>query len=863
MEPKDLDQISSLPKAYDPHAYEQSLYEKWEASGGFSPREGESEPFTVLMPPPNANGNLHLGHALTLAIQDSLVRYQRMQGKAALYLPGADHAGFETQVVYERVLEEKGQSRFDFTADQLRTDIYDFVQNNKSNMEAQVRSLGASCDWTRNSFTLDEHIVKNTYDTFKKLWDDNLIYRGKRIVNYCTHHDTSFSDLEVEYEERSSKLYSIRYPLEDGSGEVVVATTRPETMLGDTAVAVHPDDSRYQEMIGKTIHLPLVERPIPVVADSGVDPEFGTGAVKVTPAHDQLDFEIGERHNLPTISIIDTTGKITDEAPLPYHGLDVLEARKKVIEDLKTSGFLEGGTKHKHSVGICYKCGTTIEPLIRDQWLVHMKPLAEKAATALREGEIAIHPTSKKKVLLDWLENIHDWNISRQIAWGIPIPAFVNASDPEDWIFESDTSQETLHRNGKTYHRDPDVFDTWFSSGQWPFATLHFPDGEDFKRFYPNNLMETGADILFFWVARMIMLGIYRTGEVPFRDVYLHGLVLDENGQKMSKSKGNVIAPQEIQTEYGTDALRVGLISGRSAGANQAFDRSKVIAGRNFANKLWNLTRYSLSKLDEDYQPATPQPLNLADRWILSRLNQVNIDVQKNVESYRLAQAWEQIYSFAWDDFADWYIEANKAESNPDLLVFVLESILKLAHPFTPFATEALWQNLPWREGLLMEESWPKPDSEIDTEALDQFSKLQKLVGEIRTLYAELDLNRQTLYYLDEPMLENNADLIAKLARLEGCEQVSDGRGLPVPGVEVACWLDVDEHTVKRYRKNLQNNLDEASASIESLQARLDNKGYIKNAPKEVVEETKQLLEATLRRSQTLQEQLDRLDTTK
>lgn len=861
MEPQEKPS-KTLDVAYDPKAHETMLYEQWEGAGAFSPQE-EGEPYAVLMPPPNANGNLHLGHALTLTIQDSLVRYHRMKGRAALYLPGADHAGFETQVVYEKTLEAEGKSRFDFTPDQLRKDIYSFVQNNKSHMEAQVRSLGASCDWSRNTFTLDEHIVDGTYATFKKLWDDNLIYRGKRIVNYCTYHDTSFSELEVQYEDRKSKIYSIRYPLEDGSGEVVVATTRPETMLGDTAVAVHPEDARYKDIVGKTIHLPLVERPIPIVADEGVDPEFGTGAVKVTPAHDQLDFEIGARHKLPVISVIDTNGTITDEAPLPYHHLSVDEARKQVIKDLKTGGFLTGSTSYTHSIGTCYKCGTTIEPLVRDQWLISMRPLADKAIASLKNDEISIYPGSKKRVLIDWLENIQDWNISRQIAWGIPIPAFQNANDPDDWIFETDTTQETLHRNNKTYHRDPDVFDTWFSSGQWPFNTLHFPDGEDFSRFYPNSLMETGADILFFWVARMIMLGIYTTGEVPFKDIYLHGLVLDEHGQKMSKSKGNVIAPQDIQDEYGTDALRVGLLAGRSAGANQAFDRSKVIAGRNFANKLWNLTRFTLSKLDQDYSPEKPEAKTLADRWIYARLNQVTHKVERNIANYRLAQAWEQIYSFAWDDFADWYIEASKTDINHDLLVSILESILKLAHPFTPFITEALWQNLPWQDGLLIQKPWVETEKKTDQEALEEFAKIQSLITEIRTLYAELNLDRQTLYYQDEPTLAKNALLIQSLAKLEGCEQVSDGKGLPVPNVETACWLDVDEHTVERYRSNLAQNLEETNSSIKSFEAKLANKGYTRNAPKEVVEETKRLHEQALKRAQTLQEQLERLQDTR
>lgn len=850
-----------LPKTYQPADHESDIYQLWERAGAFQPsEEKKAEPFAMLMPPPNANGNLHMGHALTLAVEDTVARYQRMQGKAVLYVPGADHAGFETQVVYERRLEAEGKSRFDFSRDELRQQILEFVQTNKQGMEDQVRSIGASCDWTRNTFTLDEHVVKGTYQVFKRLWDDNLIYRSQRIVNYCTYHDTSFSELEVDYEERTDKLYSLRYPLEDGEGEVVVATTRPETMLGDTAVAVHPDDSRYQNMIGKSLHLPLVERPIPIIADEAVDPGFGSGAVKVTPAHDPMDFEIGERHHLPFISIIGTNGHITDQAPLPYHDLSVEEARERVVKDLKTGGFLVDTQKYSHSIGVCYKCGTVIEPLVKDQWLVHMQPLAQAAIQALDDKKLRIYPHSKAKVLRDWYENLRDWNISRQVAWGIPIPAFVNASDPNDWIFDERTDQETLHIDGKTYHRDPDVFDTWFSSGQWPLHTLHFPEGEDFKRFYPTALMETGADILFWWVSRMLMFGLYMTEEVPFKEVYLHGLVLDEHGQKMSKSKGNVIAPQELQAEYGTDGMRVGLLSGRSAGQNQALDRSKLMAGRNFSNKLWNVSRFILGTVEKNYTPQTPETQTLPDRWMMSRLGVATRSVSQHMEAYRIAQAWEEVYELLWNDFADWYLEASKAEPNTDLLVYGLETVLRLAHPFAPFVTEAIWQQLPWRQDLLITAAWPQADK-ADQQALADFSELQTVITEIRSLVTELSIAKPTLYHADEALLADNAALLSQLAPISGCQAVSDGRGLPLPGTTLTCWLGVDEQTVEQYQGQLQQSLEEASRYIHSLQAKLDNRGFTHNAPKEVVEDTKQRLEDAQKRSQTLSEQLEQLGT--
>ncbi|PJE65476.1 valine--tRNA ligase, partial [Candidatus Saccharibacteria bacterium CG10_big_fil_rev_8_21_14_0_10_47_8] len=530
-----------LPKAYNPAEYEADIYALWEREGAFLPlNKGSEKTFSLVLPPPNANGDLHIGHALTVAIEDSLTRYHRLRGRAALFLPGADHAGFETWVVFEKKLNAEGKSRFDYSREELYAQVWDFVQTNKHNFEAQLRELGASLDWSRFTFSLDNQVVSTAYQTFEKMWHDDLIYRGARIVNFCTYHGTGFSDIEVVHKEEQGKLWHIKYPLTDGSGHIIVATTRPETMLGDTAVAINPKDKRYVEYIGKTVRLPLVNREIPIIADEMVDVKFGSGAVKITPAHDPNDYEVAQRHELPQISVIGTDGKITQEAPKAYQGLTVQKARKKVLDDLKKESTLVDEVDYVHSVGHCYKCDSVIEPLLREQWFVSMRPLADKAIKAIKDGRISFYPASKKTQTLRYLTEVRDWNISRQIAWGIPIPAFQNVEDPGDWIFDERITEETIEVDGKTYRRDPDVFDTWFSSGLWPIVTLGGPDSDDFKRFYPLNLMETGGEILHQWVIRMVMLGLYITDEVPFTTVYIHGYVLAEDGAKMSKSLGNV-----------------------------------------------------------------------------------------------------------------------------------------------------------------------------------------------------------------------------------------------------------------------------------------------------------------------------------
>lgn len=836
-----------LPKVYEPGEYESDIYTLWEKSEAFVPKNrGAKGKFSMVFPLPNANGNLHLGHALTNAVHDILTRYHRMQGKASLYLPGADHAGFETWVVYEKELNKQGKTRFDFSREELYQQVWDFVQQNKANFEGQFRALGASCDWSRFTFTLDDKVVNTAYATFKRMWDDKLIYRGERLVNYCTFHGTSFSDIEVVYKDIPGHLWHIKYPLTDGSGILTIATTRPETMLGDTAVAVHPDDARYKQFIGKTIKLPLTQREIPVIADKMVDMKFGTGVVKITPAHDPNDFEVAGRHDLPMMTVIDHEGNMTHDVPPAYRGIPVNEARKLVVSDLQALSFLDKEEDYSHSVGHCYKCDTVIEPLLREQWFVDMKPLANKAIKALRAGEITFYPDSKLNQSITYLKGIKDWNISRQIAWGIPIPAFQNVEDPDDWIYDERVGEETIKVGKHTYRRDPDVFDTWFSSGQWPFVTLDYPDGEDYKQFYPLDVMETGFDILYQWVCRMIMLGLYVTNKVPFENVYLHGLVLDEHGQKMSKSKGNVVDPMPVAEQYGSDALRMGLIAGQTPGNNQPFVESKVLAARNFNNKLWNVARFIEDKIGDDFTTRLdPKPTTSADHWILNKVNYLNKSASSHLENYRFGEAYELIYHFVWDDLADWYIEASKVNLNKDVLAYVLDATLRIAHPFAPFVTETVWQTLAWEgDSLLITSSWPKTVKASKDEA-KVFKEIQAIVSEIRFIKGEMHLKELHLYHTGEDFLNEHAGIIKSLAGLAGISQVRDGHGLHLTQTKYRCWLDLDQETATHFLKQLEVKREGYTKTIAQLEIRLANKSYVKNAPKKIVAETKQQLEET------------------
>lgn len=839
-----------LAKTYDPNQYEPDIYTMWETSGAFEPT-GVGEPFSVVMPPPNANGNLHIGHALTVAVEDIMTRYHRMKGRDVVYVPGADHAGFETWVVYDRILTQQGQSRFDFSREQLYSQVWNFVDQQRGNMELQLRALGVSCSWKDLVFALDKKVVDTVYDTFKKLWDDGLIYRGERIVNYSTKYRTSYADIEVDHKKEKGTLWQIAYPTYDRIGEVVIATTRPETLFGDVAIAVHPDDKRYKDLIGTRVLLPITEKEIPIIADKYVDSAYGTGAVKITPAHDPNDFEMGQRHNLESVQVIDFDGTMVN-VPSEFAGLTVEEARKKTLAVLEAQGFLRGKTTIEHVVGYDYKSGMPIEPLIMDQWFIKIKPLAERAKEAIEAGEITFTPKSRQRVLIQYLDNLRDWNISRQIPWGIPIPAFQNVNDSDDWVFDKRVDEKTITVDGKTYRREEDTFDTWFSSGQWPFITTDYLTKGKLSRFYPNSVMETGFDLLDRWVARMIMLGLYVTDKVPFRHVYLHGMVLDEKGKKMSKSVGNVINPMETIAEYGSDALRLGLIANRSAGQNQAFSTNRVVAGRNFCNKLWNIARFAEDKLGEGYRNVEPRPKTLADHWIIRELNSAIADIEGRIENYKFAEASESMYHAIWDNVADWYVEASKLQDNPPMLAWVLDTSLRIAHPFAPFVTETIWQTLSWHNDLLIKTGWPEK-IDFDDIAAAEFGRLTRLVTEARFVTSELPGNaRYGLLHQNDSLIADNADLIQKLARLKGVTEVDVPRGLRLAASGREAWLDISEQTLAKHKTNLEARLNETYEQIKALQSRLDNKNYVAKAPAKLVEESRELLE----QKQTLVERL-------
>ena len=706
-------------KPYDPAQCEADVYKKWEDSGYFNPDtcvehgvcKKDAEPYCIIMPPPNANGSLHAGHALFVTIEDILVRTARMQGKRTLWLPGADHAGFETQVVYEKKLEKEGRSRFGMDPQELHREIMAFTLANKSFMEGQLRELGASCDWSRELFTLDERVIRTVYDTFQKLEKDGLLYRGARIVNWCPKHQTSLSNLETVHEDRVEKFYYFQY------GPFVIGTSRPETKFGDKYVVMHPDDERYTQYAhGQNIDVEWINGTITatVIKDEAGDPTMGSGVMTITPWHSAIDFEIAKRHNLAYEQIIDWRGRLLPIAD-EFAGMPISEAREKIVAKLAAKGLLVRiDEAYAHAVPVCYKCSKEIEPQIRDQWFVKTRTLADRTLAAMDNGSVRILTPQHDKILRHWLTNLEDWNISRQIVWGIPIPAKLCAGCGHGMVDLADTIT-TCPKCGGAVSRDSDTFDTWFSSGQWPYVTLGYPESDDFSTYYPTTVMETAADILQFWVARMLMLGLYRTDTVPFRDVYLHGLVRDKHGKKMSKSKGNVIAPTDISARFGTDALRMGLVVGNTPGTDLNLDPDKVNAYKKFANKLWNITRFVL---DNDTLPPTTTPYVAVDTDRLKELDELAADISRDIAAYRLHLAAEKLYHFTWHRFADEIIEeskpilqgddAERKASRVRMLYDMLAIQLKLLHPFMPFVTEEIWQSLPEKDSdLLMVARWP------------------------------------------------------------------------------------------------------------------------------------------------------------
>jgi valyl-tRNA synthetase len=834
-----------LSKAYNPQDHEAEIYQKWEASGAFKPgtgRDGKS-PFSVIMPPPNANGVLHTGHAMYV-IEDIMVRYRRMQGHPTLWLPGTDHAGIETQVVYERELAKDGKSRFDLGQEKFAEQALAFTKQNQPRIVDQLKRLGFSADWSKLAFTLDEPIVETVTETFKQMNKAGLIYRGNRIVNWCPRCRSSFADIEIKHEDRQDAMYTLDY------GSVQIATTRPETIFADAAVAVHPDDQRYIKLVGTTATIPLIDRPIAIIADDYVDPKLGTGALKVTPAHDHHDYEIGQRHSLPEIQVVDLDGKMIN-TPEAYAGLEVADARKKVVSDLEAASKLVATTPLLHSVAVHDRCGTVIEPLITEQWYLRMAKLNASVIAAIEKDEVKILPKRFKPILLTWLGNEHDWNIGRQNWFGIRIPVYYKTSNDtttEPYLITTSEDEAKAYYGEGNYRAETDIFDTWFSSGQWPYATLQASG--DFERFYPTSVMETGRDILTKWVAKMLMFGLYRTNKVPFHTVYLHGLVNDAHGKKMSKSKGNVLDPLELTAKYGTDALRLALTIGITPGNDGSLSEAKIEGYRNFCNKLWNVARFILGQLPEDYSPTTPEANSPIDNWMMAKLNSAVAEVTAAIEDYRFSDAGQTVYSLLWDDFADWYLEGAKVSPSHDLLVYALETILKLAHPTAPFVTEAIWSSLPWQDDQLIVTPWPEPNKNRKHD--DSFETVKTVVQSIRTVSAEEKLSKPTLLTTDKILVESQ-ELVVRLGRVAEVKLVEQGSGLYL-GNEA--WIEADAGLLTARKSRLEALVTEKKAYLKSLEAKLGNERYVASAPQAIVDETRDRKDETLMLLSKLDEQL-------
>ena len=743
---------ANIPKTYDPQSFERKWYAYWEQHNLFHDAADESrEPYSVVIPPPNVTGQLHMGHALDNTLQDILVRYQRMRGKNVVWIPGCDHAGIATQAKVEESLRAEGTNRFALGREKFLARVWDWKQQYGDRIMYQLRMLGASCDWERERFTMDEGCSRAVREVFVSLYEQGLIYQGTRITNWCPSCSTAISDIEVDHETEEGHLWHLRYRIDGTDDYVEIATTRPETMFGDTGVAVHPDDERYKHLVGKTLILPVVERRIPLFADAYVDPAFGTGAVKVTPAHDPNDFEMGLRHNLEQVVVINADGTMGEGAG-KYAGLDRCECRKRLVQELAEIGALVRTEKHEHAVGHCSRCKTTIEPLVSKQWFVRMEDLAKPATQAVKDGRIRFVPERFTKIYENWLENIRDWCISRQLWWGHRIPAWHCADCGETSVSRTDITACT-HCGSTHIHQDEDVLDTWFSSALWPFETLGWPeDTKDLRHFYPTATLVTGYDIIFFWVARMVMMGLRFGGDVPFRDVFIHGLVRDSEGRKMSKSLGNGIDPVEVIEKYGADTLRFMLITGNTPGNDMRFYWERVEAARNFANKIWNASRYMLMNLEGADDAFVPEESDytLADRWILTRSGETARAVTANLENYELGEAGRAIYEFLWSEFCDWYIELTKARlydkenvraKNTALYVLrtVLERTMRLLHPFMPFLTEEIWQKLPHEGRSIMRAPWPEVDEkDIDAEAETAMTAIMEVIKVTRNLRAEL-----------------------------------------------------------------------------------------------------------------------------
>ncbi len=862
--------MKELPKVYEPQAVEKKIYAFWEKGGYFKGViDPEKKPFSIVMPPPNVTGQLHMGHALDATLQDILTRYKRMQGYAALWLPGQDHAGIATQIRVEQELREKeGLSRYDLGREKFLERVWDWKHQYGNRIIEQQKSMGVSCDWDRNRFTMDEVCAKAVRETFCDLYDKGLIYKGSRIINWCPHCRTALSDAEVEYKDMPGHFWHIRYPIEDSDEEFIIATTRPETMLGDTGVAVHPDDERYKHLVGKNAILPLVGRKLPIVADEYVELGFGTGAVKMTPCHDPNDYEVGLRHNLEQIQCIDEDAKIINGGK--YNGMDRYEARKAIVKDLEEQGYLVKVEPYSHNVGCCYRCGTVVEPLTSPQWFVKMKPLAKKAIEVVKDGRIKFVPERFTKTYLNWMENVHDWCISRQLWWGHQIPAWYCDDCGEITVSREDAC-ECAHCHSRNIHREEDVLDTWFSSALWPFSTMGWPDKTpELNYWYPTSVMVTGYDIIFFWVARMIFSGMEQMDKEPFHTVFIHGIVRDSLGRKMSKSLGNGIDPLEIVDKYGADALRYNLITGNSPGNDMRFYVEKCEAMRNFCNKLWNASRFVMMNLSID-KVELPETLEIEDKWILSKLNDTVKEVCDNMDSYELGVAAGKIYDFIWDSFCDWYIELTKPRLNGEdeaskigaqkVLLYVLTEILKLVHPFMPFITEEIWQALPHEGEALMVASYPHFDEALSfPEAEQNFEMVMTAIKAVRARRSEMNVPPSRKAHLiiatdKAAAFEAGTEYIKKLAYASEVSVVAEAPADSAGMVSVVTdnarmFMPMAELVdLEKEKARIEKELANAEKQLAGQNAKLANENFVTRAPEAVVNaerEKKAKLEALI-----------------
>ncbi len=855
-----MEEKNIIAKTYAPSEFEDRIYNTWVEKGYFHAEpNADKKPFTIVIPPPNVTGQLHMGHALDETLQDILIRYKRMQGFEALWIPGTDHAGIATQIkVEEQLRVNEGLTRHDLGREKFLERVWDWKKQYGDRIINQLKKIGSSCDWDRERFTMDEGCSKAVREVFVNLYEKGLIYQGSKIINWCPHCITALSDAEVEHAEQDGYFWHIKYPVKDSDEFVIVATTRPETMFGDTAVAVNPEDERYAHLVGKALLLPLTDREIPVIADSYVDKEFGTGCVKITPAHDPNDFEVGLRHKLQQIKVMNDDATINKFGG-KYEGMDRYEARKAVIKDLEEMGLLVKTEAHSHNVGQCYRCGKTVEPIISKQWFVKMKPLAEPAIDAVKTGKTQFVPERFSKTYMNWMENVLDWCISRQLWWGHRIPAFYCDTCGKTTVSKEDITV-CSHCGGKV-HQDEDVLDTWFSSALWPFSTLGWPDKtEELKYFYPTSTLVTGYDIIFFWVARMVFSGLEHMGEVPFEKVFIHGLVRDRQGRKMSKSLGNGIDPLEIIEQYGADALRFTLATGNAPGNDMSFYMERVEASRNFANKIWNASRFTLMNLDiEDNKLPSVDELQIEDKWILSRYNTVVKEVTENLEKYELGIALSKIYDFLWDNFCDWYIELVKprlfdkenktGKTAQYVLTYVLSNTMKLLHPFMPFITEEIWQHLPHEGESIMISKWPKFNKDLSFEEDEQAMQyIMDAISAIRNRRAEMNVvpskkAKVLIVTKKEGIFKKGAVFFEKLASASEVAVMQEKSGIDANAVnivvpEAEIFLPLDE-LVDREKELERLNAEKKrlEAEIKRVEGKLNNPGFVNKAPEKVVNE--------------------------